>query len=150
MNRKDNLVIINDKYIKKLFSDPSMEGYVKKVISLVTDIALKELNHGFKMLHPDIGVGRNTVDSEADLIYIYRDAYINMEMNMVYSKTLDIKNYVYTNQLFLRDISSSKDYQNARKVIQINIDNYDRFGKNLFVYQSLSWRVKHISSEIII
>ena len=137
MNRKDNLVIINDKYIKKLFSDPSMEGYVKKVISLVTDIALKELNHGFKMLHLDIGVGRNTVDSEADLIYIYRDAYINMEMNMVYSKTLDTKNYVYTNQLFLRDISSSKDYQNVLKVIQINIDNYDRFGKNLFVYQSV-------------
>ena len=50
-------------------------------------------------------------------------------MNMVYSKTLDIKNYVYTNQLFLRDISSSKDYQNVLKVIQINIDNYDRFWK---------------------
>ena len=137
MNRKDNLVIINDKYIKKLFSDPNMEGYVKKVVSRVTDISLEELNHGFKMLHPDIGVGRNTVDSEADLIYIYRDAYINMEMNMVYSKTLDTKNYVYTNQLFLRDISSSKDYQNVLKVIQINIDNYDRFGKNLFVYQSV-------------
>ena len=137
MNRKDNLVIINDKYIKKLLSDPSMEGYVKKVVSRVTDISLEELNHGFKMLHPDIGVGRNTVDSEADLIYIYRDAYINMEMNMVYSKTLDTKNYVYTNQLFLRDISSSKDYQNVLKVIQINIDNYDRFGKNLFVYQSV-------------
>ena len=58
-------------------------------------------------------------------------------MNMVYSKTLDTKNYVYTNQLFLRDISSSKDYQNVLKVIQINIDNYDRFGKNLFVYQSV-------------
>ena len=56
---------------------------------------------------------------------------------MVYSKTLDTKNYVYTNQLFLRDISSSKDYQNVLKVIQINIDNYDRFGKNLFVYQSV-------------
>lgn len=74
MNRKDNLVIINDKYIKKLLSDPSMEGYVKKVVSRVTDISLEELNHGFKMLHPDIGVGRNTVDSEADLIYIYKNA----------------------------------------------------------------------------
>ena len=137
MNRKDNLVIINDKYIKKLFSDPSMEGYVKKVVSRVTDISLEELNHGFKMLHPDIGVGRNTVDSEADLIYLYKDAYINMEMNMVYSKISDTKNYIYTSQLFLRKISSSKDYENVLKVIQINFDNYDRFGKNLFIYQSV-------------
>ena len=74
MISEKNLVIINDKYIKKLFSDPSMEGYVKKVVSRVTDISLKELNHGFKMLQPDIGVGRNTVDSEADLIYIYKNA----------------------------------------------------------------------------
>ena len=51
-----------------------MEGYVKKVVSRVTDISLEELNHGFKMLHSDIGVGRNTVDSEADLIYIYKNA----------------------------------------------------------------------------
>ena len=137
MISEKNLVIINDKYIKKLLSDPDMEEYVQKIISLVTDISLEELNQGFKMLHPDIGVGRETVDSEADLIYIYKNAYINMEINMVYSKTLDIKNYVYTNQLFLRDISSSKDYQNVLKVIQINIDNYDRFGKNLFVYQSV-------------
>lgn len=137
MISEKNLVIINDKYIKKLLSDPDMEEYVQKIISLVTDISLEELNQGFKMLHPDIGVGKNTVDSEADLIYLYKDAYINMEMNMVYSKISDTKNYIYTSQLFLRKISSSKDYQNALKVIQINFDNYDRFGKNLFIYQSV-------------
>ena len=74
MSKKRKLVIINDKYIKKLLSDPDMEEYVQKVISLVTEIALKELIQGFKMLHPDIGVGRNTVDSEAYLIYIYKNA----------------------------------------------------------------------------
>ena len=137
MSKKRKLVIINDKYIKKLLSDPDMEEYVQKVISLVTEIALEKLTQGFKMLHPDIGVGKNTVDSEADLIYLYKDAYINMEMNMVYSKISDTKNYIYTSQLFLRKISSSKDYQNALKVIQINFDNYDRFGKNLFIYQSV-------------
>ena len=137
MSKKRKLVIINDKYIKKLLSDPDMEEYVQKLISLVTEIALEKLTQGFKMLHPDIGVGKNTVDSEADLIYLYKDAYINMEMNMVYSKISDTKNYIYTSQLFLRKISSSKDYQNALKVIQINFDNYDRFGKNLFIYQSV-------------
>ena len=137
MSKKRKLVIINDKYIKKLLSDPDMEEYVQKLISLVTEIALEKLTQGFKMLHPDIGVGKNTVDSEADLIYLYKDAYINMEMIMVYSKISDTKNYIYTSQLFLRKISSSKDYQNALKVIQINFDNYDRFGKNLFIYQSV-------------
>ena len=101
MISEKNLVIINDKYIKKLLSDPDMEEYVQKVISLVTEIALEKLTQGFKMLHPDIGVGRETVDSEADLIYLYKDAYINMEMNMVYSKISDTKNYIYTsNYLF--------------------------------------------------
>lgn len=57
MEKENNLKIIKDEHIKKLFSDPSMEGYVKKVVSRVTDISLKELNHGFKMLHPDIGGG---------------------------------------------------------------------------------------------
>ena len=148
MISEKNLVIINDKYIKKLLFDPDMEEYVQKVISLVTDIVLKELMQGFTMLHPDIGVGRDTVDSEADLIYVYKDAYINMEVNIVYSKTSETKNYVYTNQLFLREISSSKDYRNAKKVIQININNYDRFGKNLFVYQSIIMESKtHIEQN---
>ena len=74
MISEKNLVIINDKYIKKLPSDPDMEEYVKKVVSRVTDISLEELIQGFKMLHPDIGIGRDTVDSEADLIYIYKNA----------------------------------------------------------------------------
>ena len=66
--------MIKDEHIKNLFSDPSMQEYVKKFVSLITHISLEELNHGFKMLHPDIDVGRNTVDSEADLIYIYKNA----------------------------------------------------------------------------
>ena len=74
MISEKNLVIINDKYIKKLLSDPDMEEYVQKIISLVTDISLEKLTQGFKMLHPDIGVGRETVDSEAYLIYIYKNA----------------------------------------------------------------------------
>ena len=57
MSKKRKLVIINDKYIKKLLSDPDMEEYVQKVISLVTEIALEKLTEGFKMLDPDIGVG---------------------------------------------------------------------------------------------
>ena len=110
MISEKNLVIINDKYIKKLLSDPDMEEYVQKVISLVTEIALEKLTQGFKMLHPDIGVGKNTVDSEADLIYLYKDAYINMEMNMVYSKILIDKNYI-----------KSKDIFNIKMPIDLNI-----------------------------
>ena len=105
MISEKNLVIINDKYIKKLLSDPDMEEYVQKVISLVTEIALEELNQGFKILHPDIGVGKETVDSEADLIYLYMNAYINMEINMVYSENFKSKKlYLYQSIILKKDI----------------------------------------------
>ena len=42
MEKENNLKMIKDEHIKKLFSDPSMQEYVKKFVSLVTHISLEE------------------------------------------------------------------------------------------------------------
>ena len=82
MNRKDNLVIINDKYIKKLFSDPSMQEYVKKFVSLVTHISLEELERNFKMVYPDDSIVKQIANGETGLHYLHDDIYINVKINI--------------------------------------------------------------------
>lgn len=52
------------------------------------------------------------------------------------STTLKIKNLSYVFQLSLRQVKTWKDYQNMRKVIQININSYDPYGYGDFLYES--------------
>ena len=51
MEQENNLGILKYEYMKALFSDPSMEEYVKKIVSLVTHISLEELENNFKMVY---------------------------------------------------------------------------------------------------
>ena len=52
------------------------------------------------------------------------------------SEKLDKKNSAYLHQLSLRSIKKSKEYTKGKKVLQINLDNYDRFKEGKFVYKT--------------
>ena len=127
--------LLKDKIIKKILSGKTkvLKQYVKE---LIVEITKKELGKELKLIHPNIGVNKNIVNSEVDIIYETEENYYNIEVNKDYSEKLDKKNLAYIHQLSLRSLKKSKDYRLGKKVIQINIDNYDRFKKERFVYKT--------------
>ena len=127
-------ILLNDKIIKKLLagSTKSLKQYVKEIIEEITQKEIQNL----KLIHPNIGINKNIVNSEVDIVYETEDTYYNIEVNKEYSKKLDKKNLIYLYQLGLRSVKKSKDYVKSKKVVQINLNNYDRFQKQEFVYKT--------------
>ena len=131
----EELVLLNDRIIKKLLSGNTvaLKKYVKEILEEVTEKKIKE---EVKLVHPSIGMNKHIVNSEVDIVYETKDTYYNIEINKDYSKKLDKKNLAYLHQLSLRSIKKSKEYIKGKKVIQINLDNYDRFKEGKFIYKT--------------
>ena len=132
MNNQNKLLY--DVVIKKLLSSNTeiLKRYVKEILEEITQKEVENL----KLIHPNIGINKNVVNSEVDLIYETEDTYYNIEVNRRYTKEIEKKNLAYLHQLSLRSIKKSKDYVKSKKVVQINLNNYDRFQKQEFVYKT--------------
>ena len=131
----EELVLLNDRIIKKLLSGntPVLKKYVKEILEEVTG---RKIEEEVKLVHPSIGINKNIVNSEVDIVHETEDTYYNIEINKDYSEKLDKKNLAYLHQLSLRSIKKSKEYTKGKKVLQINLDNYDRFKEGKFVYKT--------------
>ena len=130
--------LINDEVVKKLFSSGSeaSQEYLLKIVSLATEIPYEKLKKGFHLIHPNAGMNANTVDSELDIAFETEDYFISFEINLSKSKSVDVKNGSYTIVLYLRQLTSSKEYKNLKPVYQVNLDDFDYFGDNHFIYRS--------------
>ena len=142
-------VLLKDKIAKKIFTS-SIDGkiYVARIIGAVLNKEV--LPDDIELIHPEIGTNTNIVDSEVDLSYESKDEYINVEINMQKSKRSINKNQMYICHLYLRDITTHKEYEKAKRVIQINLDNYDYYGKKEFIYKSTIMEEKyHLKEDFI-
>ena len=130
--------ILNDKVVKTLLSknESFTKEYMCRIIHKTMDIPLADLRKDLTLVHPSIPVKQDVVGSETDILYQTKDYYIDIEVNYRYSNVLESKNTIYMAQLLLRDVKSYKDYLKAKKVLQINICNYDLFGLGKFIYRS--------------
>ncbi len=128
--------LLNDKVVKKIFaSGETGRLYAARIISAVLKLDFNEVEERLKIIHPNVGVNANVVDSEADLVFEANNMYVNIEVNYGRRKDLGIKNWTYVCQLCLKDINTNKDYNDYKLVVQINIDGYDQFRKGDFLYK---------------
>lgn len=133
---KREFVLLTDKFAKILFNTKVGQKYLTKLISLIIDTPVELLGQSFIPLNPHISVHPDVVSSEADLVYENGDIFVNLEINFHDSLKLNNKNQVYLHQLILRQVSSDKYYTNIKKVFQINLNGYDEFKRNEFIYHS--------------
>ena len=142
--------LLKDKVAKKIFSREE-EGmkYAAEIISEVLELDYKYVKENLVMIHPEVGVNKNIINSEVDLVYKLDKDYVNIEINYVYGSRQRIKNNAYLCQLYLRDIKNSEDYVKriGGRLIQINIDRYDYLGKNEFIYKFTMRDVKYNIEE---
>ena len=130
-------VLMKDKIVKKLFTNQNVgKIYSAAIIANVLGLDEQEVYENLEFAHPNIGTNISYVDSEADAIFLHGKTIINIEFNNDFGEKTDIKNETYIVHLYLNQLHTSKDYLNLKNIIQINIDNYDYFDRNQFLYHS--------------
>ena len=146
MNTKEKIKfpLLKDKVAKKLFTEKKVGlEYLRKIISLAIGIPVDMIDKDIKLIHPNIGVNKNIVNSEADVVLENDEFYVNLEINYYNNETSDIKNGLYLCHLLLRQVKNAKEYENLKKVYQINLNSYDALGKEEFIYRSKLYETKH-------
>ena len=137
------VVLLKDTIAKKIFSSGSKASkeYLLRIISAVINIKMEDLENDFELIHPKVSVNNKIINSEVDLIGETSDLFINLEFNYQ-SKgdkgniIRDKENFSYLCQLYLRNIKHKEDYENIKKIWQIQIDDFDYYNKGDFIYFS--------------
>ena len=90
--------LLKDKVAKKLFTEKKVGlEYLRKIISLAIGIPMDMIDKDIKLIHPSIGINKNIVNSEADVVLENDEFYVNLEINYYKNETSDIKNLIATN-----------------------------------------------------
>ena len=136
--------LLKDKVAKKLFTEKKVGlEYLRKIISLSIGIPMYMIDKDFKLIHLNIAVNKNIVNYEADVVLENDEFYVNLEINYYNNETSDIKNGLYLCHLLLRQVKKAKEYENLKKVYQINLNSYDALGKEEFIYHSKLYEKKY-------
>ena len=139
----ENYTLMNDRVVKKLFTSTKVgKRYSAAVIANVLNLDEEDVYNNLEYIHPEISSNASIVNSTADTVYISDKTYIDIEFNMIDGPSNRVKNEAYIVHLYLRQLKNHKDYKNLKKVIQINIDNFDFYGKNKFLYHSMMMEIK--------
>ena len=138
-------VLLKDKVVKKLLNseNPTCREYLVRLISASTGISVKLLRNNIELVTPNINSNSNYVNSVSDVMVKDNENYYNIEINYNNVPIAIIKNNIYMYNSILRQVHKSDDYKNVKSVIQININNYDLFGKGEFVYDSMMIEKKY-------
>ena len=138
-------VLLKDKVVKKLLNseNPTCREYLVRLISASTGINVKLLRNNIELVTPNINSNSNYVNSVSDVMVKDNEYYYNIEINYNNVPIAIVKNNIYMYNSILRQVHKSDDYKNVKGVIQININNYDLFGKGEFVYDSMMIEKKH-------
>ena len=125
-----------DTIVKKIFTSTE-DGlkYLSKIVCKVLDIPEEDVI--FTLLHPDLSVNENAVNSEVDIALESNEMLVNVEVNSVRSRKNERKNNMYICHLILRQTRNAEDYSKRfKKVCQINLNTYSVTNDDRFVVRS--------------
>ena len=125
-----------DTIVKKIFTSTE-DGlkYLSKIVCKVLDIPEEDVT--FTLIHPDLSVNENTVNSEVDIALESNEMIVNVEVNSVRSRKNERKNNMYVCHLVLRQTRNAEDYSKKfKKVYQINLNTYSVTNDDRFVVRS--------------
>ncbi len=138
-NKKvEKFYLLNDKIVKKIFTSDEELGkkVILRILSDILKIPVKKLDNDFEIVYPEIGLNKYNINSEADLVYKNKKAYFSFEFNYNNYQSLLNKNFSYVCLLYVKDIKNKEDYSNIKEVYSINIDGFDYYGYDEFIYES--------------
>ena len=125
-----------DSIVKKIFTSTE-DGlkYLSKLLCKVLDISEEDVT--FSLIHPDVSVNENSVNSEVDVALESNEMLVNVEVNSVRSRKNERKSNMYICHLVSRQTRNAEDYSKKfKKVYQINLNTYSVTNDDRFIVRS--------------
>ena len=122
----------NDRMFKAVLTSKEARDYLVDIISGITGLPKEDLKRDMTFKnseHPVSGISESKKIS--DLVVEVKDGVINLEMNETYYKKLVDRNFEYIVKLKSNLVGES--YNEIKKVIQINFDNFNKYNDERIV-----------------
>jgi len=136
MVTKEKTKYLKDKVASIIFTDEDTREYVECIVSSALNIPLEIVKDNLTLLTPRVNSNINVQYSEVDAIYENNTSIINIEINYRNYIGLDVKNMKYVCHLMLKQTKINDKYPKLKPIYQININNFDVFNENKFIYRS--------------
>ncbi len=127
---------LRDIIITKLLKAEECREYLASIIAAVLKIEKNYVMENLRLLDTEVSQNIHNKDQEVDVIAENNEMIINIEINTVNTRQSRIKNNTYIAQLILRQTAPGKIY-NIKPIVQINVDCFDVYMKNEFIYHSV-------------
>ncbi len=137
--KKGTKKFLRDYYATKLLRDKDSKDYLIAIIAAALKLEPKDIEEDFELVDIKLGLSENSKNSEADLVAQNKDFYYNIEINYsVHKIETDYKNISYICALVLKQLKPGKinRYKDLKPIIQINLNDYDQFKDERFIYVS--------------
>lgn len=144
------LELTSDIVFKSFMLSEDTKEYTARLISLITKIPEKEILKNAVFNNVELPVkNKSNKRYRTDIIITIVKNIINIEMNREYYDGLFSKNNAYISKLYSDQFDVGDSYTNISKIIGINIDNFNKFRGNKFVYKFLPMEIetKEIEEE---
>ena len=126
---------LSDKVANIIFSDESCRDYLVSVVSSALNLDKDLVSSNLRLVSSRVNSNVNVKYNYLDNIFENDVSIINLEVNYFKTKETDMKNLSYVCHMVLKQTKPGNRY-NLKPVYQININNYDVYGKNEFIYHS--------------
>ena len=122
----------NDRMFKAVLTSKEARDYLVDIISGITGLPKENLKRDMTFKSPEHPVsGISESKKISDLVVEVKDGVINLEMNETYYKKLVDRNFEYIVKLKSNLVGES--YNEIKKVIQINFDNFNKYNDERIV-----------------
>jgi predicted transposase/invertase (TIGR01784 family) len=140
MESRKKLTLLNDTLGKAFLLDKRNKWLVAKLISLVTETKYEDVFETMSFRETELYSDTRGKKSIGDLVLDIgnNDLIVNIELNSEKTLELICKNLYYISALRYKSIKAGEQYKTGPKLVQINIDNYQRFKNEArLVYECL-------------
>src|SRR5574344_2453092 len=126
---------LKDAVARKIFTDIELKDYLISVICAAFKFDPKYIQD-IELVQTDVSDNINLKNVELDSCFENENGVYNIEINYTKYNTLKVKNTIYLCHLLIRQTRPGQDYDNVKRIYQLNINNFDIFGKNRLLYTS--------------
>lgn len=149
---RDAELFLRDEYAVKILRDERNRDFLFRLVTAILKAAGEEKTE-FEMVDIRLAPTNEIVQGEGDVVLESKNAYYNLEVNLSYNRRIDNKNLSYVCSLFLRQLRppAQEAYDKAKRVIQMNMSNYDQFKEDRLIYcsQLMELQSHKIRSDMI-
>ena len=144
-------VYLKDKIVNILLTDKDTRCYTEAIIANALDIPIEIVKDNLELVTPRINNNVNTEYSIVDAQYENQTLIINIEVNYRNTAIGRNRSMKYVCHLMLKQIKTYGKNIQLKPIYQININNYDIYKKDKFVYRSYMMEEKlHIKRDNMI